>query len=69
MIFNIYWQLALTYQKIQIVIHIVKQATDHGRQVYHMRRLHFVKQCLRGSQIPKLFTFINFTGIQKKNSR
>lgn len=43
------------YQEIQVVVHVVKQSTHHGSQVYHMCRLHFFEQCLRGNQISKLF--------------
>lgn len=47
--------LSHAYQEIQVVVHVVKQSTHHGSQVYHMCRLHFLEQCLRGNQISKLF--------------
>lgn len=33
----------IIYQKVQIVVHIMKQTTNHSRQVYYMGRFVFFK--------------------------
>lgn len=39
------------YQKIQVVVHVVEQTTDHGRQVNYVGGFVFFEQIFRRLQI------------------
>ena len=38
--------------KVQLVLHVLEETTDHGRQVDHMRRLVFLEERFRVRHIP-----------------